>query len=239
MKKPGGVTGPLGRRLIPGPTGDHIALAFAVGPHPRATPLILETLHRYAVAATFFLDGPMASDHRTLAQQIAADGHEVAVHGSDRELLLYRGPRAVHDDLARTVELITEASGQCPLWYRPPYGVLTPPALQAARALGLTPVLWNGWDADWTAHATAESVLRTAVLNLRAGSTILLQDSDRYAFPGSWRSSAQALPQLIALVRRRGLPLGPLHEHLALQVAPLHQPPTEKQRAKTPQAQDT
>lgn len=210
--------GPLRRRLLPGLAGvgrpDHIALTFDDGPHPRATVAVLETLHRFSVTATFFLVGRMVADHPEIAAQIADAGHEVAVHAYDHGLLLYRGPRSVRDDLARTVDVIVDATGQQPRWFRPPYGVLTAPALHAARTLGLTPVLWTDWGYDWTAHATAESVLRTVTRNLRPGATILLHDNDRYAFPGSWRSSARALPQLIELVRRRGWQLGPLREHL-------------------------
>src|SRR5262245_50144974 len=103
---------PLRRRLLPELSGtasiDHIALAFDDGPHPRATPAILQTLQQYAVTATFFLVGQMVADHRDIAKRIAADGHEVAVHGFDHELLPYRGPRAVRDDIARTVDLIGE-----------------------------------------------------------------------------------------------------------------------------------
>jgi peptidoglycan-N-acetylglucosamine deacetylase len=212
--------GPLRRRLLPQLAGvgraDHVALTFDDGPHPRATPSVLETLRQLEVTATFFLVGRMVADHPEIAGRIATAGHEIAVHGYDHGLLLYRGPRAVHDELARTVDLIVAATGQKPRWFRPPYGVLTTPALHAARTLGLTPVLWTDWGYDWTAHATADSVLRTVTRNLRPGATILLHDNDRYAFPGSWRSTANALPQVIAYVRRCGWQLGPLRDHLAV-----------------------
>ncbi len=96
-----------------------------------------------------------------LAAQIAEAGHELAVHGWDHRYLPLRGPLATYEDLARTVEIITTATGRVPDKFRPPYGVLSTAAILAARRLGLTPVLWGCWGKEWTPGATAHSVGET------------------------------------------------------------------------------
>jgi peptidoglycan-N-acetylglucosamine deacetylase len=191
----------------------HVALTFDDGPHPEATPEVLAVLRRHDVRATFFVLGSRLTREPALGRAIAADGHEVAVHGWDHRCLLTRGPRAVHDDLARTADVVERVTGARPVRVRAPYGVFTTPALLAARRLGLTPVLWTCWGYDWHRSATPASVTATVLRGLRGGGTVLLHDSDVAAAPGSWRATLGALPRVLHHCRSRGFAVGPLAEH--------------------------
>jgi len=159
--------GPLRTRLHPALAGvgdpGHAALTFDDGPHPASTPRFLAELDRLGVTATFFLTGRWVARVPGLAAEIAAAGHEIASHGYDHRCLLVRGPRATYDDLARARDVTGHATGTRPRWYRPPYGVLTGPAVLATRRLRLTPVLWTAWGRDWAAGATADSVHDTVL----------------------------------------------------------------------------
>jgi peptidoglycan/xylan/chitin deacetylase (PgdA/CDA1 family) len=188
---------------------DHVALTFDDGPDPRATPHFLDVLRDRGIHATFFLLGDQLRQSPGLGREIAAEGHEIAVHGWRHHLAL--GP--IHDDLARTRDLITLLTGTTPRWYRPPYGVPGWPAMRAARRLGLSPVLWTAWGRDWSARATPRSVLQTVSSDLAGGGTILLHDSDRHASWGSWRVTLSALPSLLDECERRELRVGPLRDH--------------------------
>ncbi|HEY2792299.1 MAG TPA: polysaccharide deacetylase family protein [Micromonosporaceae bacterium] len=208
---------PLRRAVWPnlagrGDTG-HIALTFDDGPDPAYTPGLLNILDRAGVTATFFLLGSMLAEHPTIGREIAAAGHEIALHGWDHRLLLRRMPASTRDDLARGRDLIEEVTGVRVHWWRPPYGVLTTSSLAAARDLGLTPILWSAWGRDWTGTATGDSVLSTVERGLRPGGTVLLHDSDCTSVPGSSRATMQAAPVLISRLRARGLSVGPLREH--------------------------
>lgn len=190
----------------------HLALTFDDGPDPKSTPAFLRELDRLGVRATFFLLGRMLADAPRLGRDLAAEGHEVALHGWDHRVLLARGPRSTYLDLARGRDLVAEVTGTPPAWYRPPYGVLTTGALVAARRLGLTPVLWTAWGRDWTAGATPASVLHTVGHRL-AGGTVLLHDSDCTSAPGSWRATLGALGPLVRRARAQHLTVGPLRDH--------------------------
>ena len=96
---------------------------------------------------------------------------------------------------------------------RAPYGVFSGASLLAARRLGLTPVLWTCWGADWTRRAHRRRWPRPSLRGLRGGGTILLHDSDVAAVPGSWRSALGALPTVLEHCRDRGFAVGPLREH--------------------------
>ncbi|MGH3095888.1 MAG: polysaccharide deacetylase family protein [Streptosporangiales bacterium] len=209
--------GPLRRAMIPALAGigapDHVAVTFDDGPDPRSTPQFLSLLAREGISATFFLLGEMASKSPALTAEIAAAGHEVAVHGWAHRLLLKRGLRTVTDDIGRARDLIGELTGTPPRWYRPPYGVLTRPAVLTAAKLGLTPVLWTCWGRDWTARATPDSVLVHIQRRLRGGGTVLLHDSDCTSAPGAWQSALGAIPTLVGRLREMDLQIGPLREH--------------------------
>ena len=66
---------------------------------------------------------------------------------------------------------------------------------------------------DWTAEATAVSVLATVRRDLRGGGTVLLHDTDRTAAPDCWRSALEALPALVSECRAAGWTVGRLAEH--------------------------
>jgi peptidoglycan/xylan/chitin deacetylase (PgdA/CDA1 family) len=206
------------RRLFPGLAGagaaDHVALTFDDGPDPRSTPRFLAALAAHRVHATFFLLGPMVQAAPQLAAQIAAAGHEIGVHGWAHRYATLRGPRALHDDLARACDTIAAATGTVPRLYRPPYGVLSAGALIAARSLRLRPILWSTWGREWAAGATPASVQTTLASTLAGGATVLLHDSDAAAPPGSAAAALGALPWLLDECTRRGLRVGPLAEHL-------------------------
>lgn len=215
---------PLRRRVWPTLAGagrdGHVALTFDDGPDRASTPAFLELLREHEVRATFFLLGRMLLTNPEVGEQIAAAGHEVAVHGWDHRPAPLYGPGAAYDGLARTCDLISQTTGTRPRWYRPPYGVLSASVHRAARRLDLTPVLWTTWGRDWRARATPGSITTTVARRLEGGGTILLHDSDCTSAPGSWRATLAALPDIITGVRSQGLEIGPLREHSAPSAVP-------------------
>lgn len=204
-------------RLFPRLAGigrpDHVALTFDDGPDPASTPAFLDLLSARGVRATFFLLGDMVQKAPSLAAEISAAGHEVAVHGYRHRAAPLRSPWAVWDDLARARDLIGATTGTAPRWYRPPYGVLSTAALAAARRLGLTPVLWTSWGREWTPGATPRAVYETAAAGLSGGGTVLLHDSDCTSPAGAAQAALGALPMLLDDCQRAGLRVGTLACH--------------------------
>lgn len=192
---------------------DHVALTFDDGPDQATTPLFLEALAARQVRATFFLLGSRIALKPKLAAEIADAGHELAVHGWDHRYLPLRGPLSTYEDLARTTEIISTATGRVPDKFRPPYGVLSTASILAARRLGLTPVLWGCWGKEWTPGASAHLVFETLQEELRGGITVLLHDSDCTSPAGSAMAALGALPLLLDECDRLALRVGPLAEH--------------------------
>jgi peptidoglycan/xylan/chitin deacetylase (PgdA/CDA1 family) len=205
------------RTLFPGLAGlghaGHLALTFDDGPDPGSTPHFLDVLDQLSVRATFFVLGEAVLHHPDLARDLVRRGHELAVHGWTHSRPWLPAARRDLWEIGRAAEAVGDVSGAAPRFYRPPYGILTGGRWTAARRCGLRPVLWTAWGRDWTADATAASVLETVRRELHGGGTVLLHDTDRTAAPGCWRATLAMLPELVAHCRTAGLTLGPLAEH--------------------------
>jgi peptidoglycan/xylan/chitin deacetylase (PgdA/CDA1 family) len=208
---------PVRRRLFPRLAGlgrpDHVALTFDDGPDPASTPDFLDLLAARHTRATFFLLGSMVAEAPQLAAEIAAAGHEIAVHGWDHRYTILRSPWDVSGDLARACDHVWGATGQRPRFFRPPYGVLSSGAVMAARRLGLTPVLWSSWGKEWAPGATADSVFAAVSAGLTGGATILLHDSDCTSPAGAASAALGALPWVLDECSARGLAVGTLADH--------------------------
>jgi len=211
--------GPLRRHLLPRLAGvgrsGHVALTFDDGPDPASTPAFLDVLDGLGWHATFFMLGEMVRKAPGLAAEVAAAGHEVAVHGESHRSMLWRTPWSVVDDVARGRAVVADATGAEPRYFRPPYGMLSGGALRAAARCDLDTVLWTAWGRDWRPDATPQSVTDDVVRGHLDGGTVLLHDSDCTSAPGSWSSALGALPILAEEFSTRGLQVGTVAAHLA------------------------
>lgn len=190
-----------------------VALTFDDGPHPDGTPAVLDALAGLGWRATFFVLGSQARLYPDVLRETVGQGHEIALHGDEHRYLIARSPWAAYDDLCRARDSVTDIAGVEPSWWRPPYGVLSGPALLAARKLNLRPVLWSAWGRDWRADATAESVVTDLLASPLPAGTLLLHDSDVASAPGSWRTTVPALPLLADRIASAGLRVGSLRDH--------------------------
>lgn len=182
-----------------------VALTFDDGPHRHGTPAVLDALASAGAWATFFLIGEQVEREPSLAAEIAAAGHGVALHGHRHRNLLRVPPRALAGDLDRAVDVIAAATGRVPEIYRPPYGIFSPAGLALARRRGWRPLLWSQWGRDWARRATPESITATLTRRMVSGDVLLLHDADHYSVPGSWRQTAAALPSILDVIAAHGL----------------------------------
>lgn len=186
-------------------TCDGVALTFDDGPHPQGTPAVLEALAAAGARATFFLVGEQVERRPGLAAEIAAAGHEVALHCHRHRNLLRLSPRQVSADLLRALAVIGEATGRSPRLYRPPYGIFTAAALTIAHRHGWEPLLWSRAGHDWARRATPASIAVRLTGRVRGGDVLLLHDADHYSAPDSWRRTVAALPLVLEALSRERL----------------------------------
>lgn len=181
------------------------AITFDDGPHPEGTPAVLEILAQSHTQATFFLIGEQVERRPTLAREIQAAGHLIALHGHRHRLQLRLTRQAIEQDLERGIDAIAAATGQQPRLHRPPYGIYSKSGLSVARETGLTPLLWSRWGKDWRRLTTPERITARATRDVMRGDVILLHDADFYSSHGSHRRTARALPGILRELNHRGI----------------------------------
>ncbi|MEA2363694.1 MAG: peptidoglycan-N-acetylglucosamine deacetylase [Thermoleophilaceae bacterium] len=184
------------------PPGACIALTFDDGPDPDATPAVLDALEAAGAPATFFLVGEQVEAHPELAREVAARGHAVGLHshGHTEQDELPEVPA----DFDAVSAAVRGATGVDATLYRPPFGRFSEASYAECLRRQLTPVYWSGWGCDWE-PIPASRIADVAVRDLEPGAILLLHDSARYAYRDSALPTAQALPDILAAARERGL----------------------------------
>jgi polysaccharide deacetylase family protein (PEP-CTERM system associated) len=86
----------------------------------RNTEKLLALLGERSVKGTFFVLGWTAQKHPDLVRRIAAEGHEIASHGFQHELIYRQDPESFRIDVRRTRRLLQDLSGQDVVGYRAP-----------------------------------------------------------------------------------------------------------------------
>jgi polysaccharide deacetylase family protein (PEP-CTERM system associated) len=111
----------------------------------RNTRGLLEIFRRNGnqVRATFFVLGLLAERFPQIVREIAADGHEVATHGYSHKPVYGLGPQAFADELARSVRLLEDLSGQRVLGFRAPDFSITADSLWALDILAEQGLLYD------------------------------------------------------------------------------------------------
>lgn len=155
-------------------------LSFDDGPHPVATPFVLDELKRHDAKATFFCIGKNVVAYPAIYQRILAEGHAVGNH-------THTHPNGWKTKAATYLQDISEAAGHIgSALFRPPYGRIT--SLQA-RNIGTalkkekaTVVMWDVLSADFDTSVSPQQCLEHVVRHTVNGSVIVFHDSEK-AFP--------------------------------------------------------
>lgn len=196
--------GMYGRALFRGPARPEVALTFDDGPSPLTTRRVLDELARAGVRATFFVVGRKALAHPELVREIAAQGHELGLHGFDHDRLFsLRGSRHVEADIRRTQAAVVAAGAPEPKLFRPPIGFVSHLTVWGARRAGVTLVGCSARAFDGMRGARADRVTQRLVGALRPGTVLSLHDASEH--DEFVPASVEALPALLQALPRRGL----------------------------------
>lgn len=155
---------------------DGVYLTFDDGPHPVATPALLDCLKARNTLATFFLLGKNVESYPELAMRITRDGHAVGNHGFDHTSLLFRTPAYIEDQIKRTEAAIQRATGIVTNRFRPPYGFIGPILYRTVRQMNYSLTLWDIDPGDFE-NISTEIVVRRVTKKLKPGSIILFHDN--------------------------------------------------------------
>ena len=187
------------------PAEPRFALTFDDGPGP-STPAVLDALREADAHATFFVLGRQVERHPEVVRRIVAEGHELANHGYDHGILLFRNPAYVQEQLARTEHAVNAAAGHDALtrMFRAPHGYRSPVTAIAARRAGYRLAGWSAGVFD-SVQPGADVIADRACRALVPGGVLLLHDADGWDPTASRAQTAAAIVPICRTARARGL----------------------------------
>jgi peptidoglycan/xylan/chitin deacetylase (PgdA/CDA1 family) len=185
-----------------------IALTFDDGPDPTWTPLVLDALAEARVTATFFVVAPRAERHPSLVARMRDEGHGVALHCNEHARHDTMTQEEIEADLAAGLVTL----GRPALYWRTPWGVVTPATESVAREHRLRLVGWTADTQDWRGGSYVEMIQRVE-RRILPKAIVLMHDG---VGPGATREdcaeTVALVARLVALARSRGLQPSSLDE---------------------------
>jgi len=150
-------------------------LTFDDGPHPVATPFVLELLQQYHAKATFFCIGKNVVEQPALYKRILLEGHRVGNH-TYNHLNGWKTPDAEYlENIGEAAKVIDSDL------YRPPYGRIS--AFQSSLLRrGAHPyqiIMWDVLSADFDRNLPPEECTRNVLRHARPGSIVVFHDSEK------------------------------------------------------------
>jgi peptidoglycan/xylan/chitin deacetylase (PgdA/CDA1 family) len=157
-------------------TEKKLYLTFDDGPHPVATPFVLEALKKHDAKATFFCIGKNVMAAPDIYKKILQEGHSVGNHTHN-----HLNGWKTQDKLY--IENILQAAKKIDSkLYRPPYGRIKKSQQRQLKHEGFEIIMWDVLSGDFDRNVSPENCLRNVTKNARSGSIIVFHDSEK-AFP--------------------------------------------------------
>jgi peptidoglycan/xylan/chitin deacetylase (PgdA/CDA1 family) len=187
-----------------------VALTFDAGNEGGgAAPQILSILRDRGVQVTFFLSGQWVAHNHALAQQMQADGHEIANHSYSHPDFTRLSDNQIVYELDYTDQVVSDVMGTSTRpYFRPPFGARNRRVLDVAAASGFRSIYWSLDSGDWLPRATAAAVA-SKILRFATPGDIVVEHIGAQA-------SADALPTILDELASRGWRVGTVSEVLGL-----------------------
>ena len=153
---------------------------------------IADTLEDHGVSAIFFVNSMYMEDAEGLEaiQELHDRGFEIANHTHTHAKLDDYSEENQRDEIITTNDIIEEATGERPRFFRAPHGVMTEYSKQVVAEEGMTWMNWSfgyDWEVQYQdADALADITLNTELLG--NGANILMHDRE-------W--TAAAVPEIV------------------------------------------
>ncbi len=188
-----------------------VALTFDDGPVPYGTPNVLEVLRKHGVKATFFMIGMEVDRNPSLAQQVAAEGHEIGNHTYLHTRLKGQDAKTVEEAVRSGAEAIRRVIGVWPTAFRGPGA---PNKSSAALISGYVDnvVLWSIDTTDWKG-LSGNALVNKVVGEIHPGAIVLMHD---FCYEGA--KNAKALETIIQKLKALGYEFRTISEMISMEI---------------------
>jgi peptidoglycan/xylan/chitin deacetylase (PgdA/CDA1 family) len=172
-----------------------IYLSFDDGPHPVATPFVLDLLAKYNASATFFCIGKNVLAAPDLYQRILNQGHATGNHSFNH----LNGWKTPTDKYLHNIAMAQQyiASNL----FRPPYGRATHTQLKllSKEPYQLKPVMWTVLSGDFDPALSNEKCLHHVLEHTRKGAIVVFHDSEK-----AYEKLVFTLPRMLEYFSSKG-----------------------------------
>lgn len=185
-------------------SSNKIYLTFDDGYSLNNTLSILDTLKKYNVPATFFIEGDFLENNPIAVKRIANEqilANHTMCHCDIRKL----SDEELIDDLQRFESIAYNITGkEITKFFRPPMGYINKEKEELLYKLGYKIFMWNVkiYDYVYTDDLGVDYVIQNIVKQTKKGSIILMHTLTN--------SNAYALPVIIETLRGKGFEFAPL-----------------------------
>ncbi len=160
--------------------------------------------------ATIFLGGKWVEDEKEQARYLASlPTIEIGNHTYDHPHLTLLSDERIRDEIEHAQKALLETTGRRATLFRPPYGEYDDRVVRIAARMGLVTIEYDLASGDPDKHATKDKLVEYVTSMARNGSIIVMHINRR-----GWHT-AEALPEIIAILRKRGFKLVTVGELLA------------------------
>ena len=191
------------KRIYPGRVWDInitekiIYLTFDDGPHPVATPFVLDELKKYNAKATFFCIGKNVAEYPEIYKRILNEGHRAGNH-TQNHLNGWQTNDAIYlNNIAEATQYINSEL------FRPPYG-----RIKKSQAKKIDTVIknkepkiimWSVLSGDFDTTISKERCLKNVVTNVKAGAIVVFHDSEK-----AYQHLEYTLPKALQMLLENG-----------------------------------
>ncbi len=152
-----------------------IYLTFDDGPHPAATPFVLEQLNKFNAKATFFCIGKNVLEHFDVYERLINEGHAVGNH-THNHLNGWKTNDASYIENIKEAKKYIDSN-----LFRPPYGRIT--KFQSSVLGNSDPdlkiIMWSVLSGDFDKELTPRKCLENVLKKSGSGSIIVFHDSEK------------------------------------------------------------
>ena len=182
-----------------------VALSFDAAWGNEDTQIILDTLAKYNIHATFFMTGGWVENYPEDVKMIQAAGHDLANHSENHKNMSQLSDTECQDELIKVHNKVKELTGVEMNLFRPPYGDYDNHVITNATHCGYYTIQWSVDSLYWKDYGV-DSIIKTVTQHkdLQNGAIILMHNGAKY--------TAEALPQVIEGLIAQGYEIVPVSQ---------------------------
>lgn len=170
-----------------------IYFTFDDGPHPVATPFVLDTLKQFNAKATFFCIGKNVVSHPDIYKRILNEGHTTGNHTFNH----LNGWKTTDSEYIKNIGEARKYIDS--RLFRPPYGRISKFQIRLLTASENVKqktvfkiIMWDVLSGDFDLSLSADKCAKNVTANAREGSIVVFHDSEK-ALPRMQKALVESL----------------------------------------------